>query len=310
MDMMSEYSDAPVAKLDGVAFYKRRKPVLCGVNLCINRGRVVGVLSGDSNEKNTLVRQILGLLKPSCGHVEVFGEDPVRDPQGVLARIGWLSEDRNAPGWMRVNELLRFVKAFYPDWDDVYCEELRQTFGLALDAKIKKLSPAGKTKAGLLAALPYRPALLLLEDPFGGLETAQEEEKIVELIRTAVGEGHSVLVTSSKSEEIERVADEVVVLHFGQIVLAGPLEEIKSSHFRVTVLMQEDQIRAPELPGALHCEGAGRYWTLTTEHPPEILADLLKSFDAEIVEHSACSLADIVKAHVGQAVHVTPECVA
>lgn len=310
MDMMSENSDEPVARLDGVAFYKRRKSMLCGVNLSIARGRVVGVLSDDPQQTNVLVKLLLGLLKPSRGEVRVFGEDPVRDPQGVLARIGWLSEDRNAPGWMRIDELIRYVKAFYPGWNDAYCEELRQAFGLELELKIKTLTPAGKTKAGLLAALPYRPDLLLLEEPFNGLETAQDRDKVAALVCGAAGEGRSVLVTSQTPEEIERVAEEVVVLHFGQIVLAGPLEEIKASHFRVTVRMQEDQPHAPELPGALHCEGAGRYWTVITQHCPENLAILLAPFDAEIVEHSTCSLTDIVKAHVGQAVHVTPGCVA
>src|SRR6059058_870762 len=91
------------------------------------------------------------------GRVRVFGLDPVADPPGVLSRVGYLSEDNDLPGWMRVDELMRYTRAFYPHWDDAYAEELRQAFALDPAAKIRNLSRGQRARAGLLIALAHRP---------------------------------------------------------------------------------------------------------------------------------------------------------
>jgi hypothetical protein len=94
--------------------------------------------------------------------VRVFGLDPVDEPVSVLSRIGYLSEEPDLPGWMRVHELIRYVSAFYPGWDHEYAERLRREFALDLSAKIRNLSKGQRARAGLLAALAYRPPLLAI----------------------------------------------------------------------------------------------------------------------------------------------------
>ena len=94
------------------------------------RGAVYGLVGANGAGKTTLIKHILGLLRAESGSVRVFGLDPVADPVGVLSRIGYLSEENDLPGWMRVDELMRYSRAFYPAWDDAYAEELRQTFAL------------------------------------------------------------------------------------------------------------------------------------------------------------------------------------
>ena len=100
------------------------------------------------------IRHVLGLLKAQAGSVRVFGLDPVTEPVGVLSRIGYLSEEGDLPGWMRIDELLRYMRAFYPTWDESYAEELRGQFGLDLNARIKNLSKGQRARAGLLVAPP------------------------------------------------------------------------------------------------------------------------------------------------------------
>src|SRR5439155_14557208 len=120
--------------------------------------------------KTTLIRHILGLLKPESGSVRVFGLDQVADPVGVLSRIGYLSEENDLPGWMRVDELIHYTRAFYPKWDDAYAAELSQTFALDGSARIKTLSKGQKARACLLVALAHSPELLLLDEPSSGLD--------------------------------------------------------------------------------------------------------------------------------------------
>src|SRR6187431_152480 len=88
------------------------------ISLAIPRGGVFGLIGGNGAGKTTLIKHVLGLLKAETGSVRVFGLDPVRNPVGVLGKIGYLSENRDLPDWMRVRELLRYTQAFFPAWDE------------------------------------------------------------------------------------------------------------------------------------------------------------------------------------------------
>src|SRR5262245_57713694 len=117
------------------------------LSLAVPRGAVFGLVGANGAGKTTLIRHLLGLLRAQAGSARVFGRDPVRDPVGVLGRVGYLSEENDLPPWMRLHELLRYVRAFYPGWDDDYAEELRGTFGLDPAARVRELSRGQKARA-------------------------------------------------------------------------------------------------------------------------------------------------------------------
>src|SRR5215471_621017 len=100
------------------------------VDFRATQGRVHGLVGVNGAGKTTLIKHLLGLLRPTRGAVRVFGLDPVRDPVGVLRRVGYLSEYRELPDWMRIDELLRYTQAYYSGWDANYARELLDTFGL------------------------------------------------------------------------------------------------------------------------------------------------------------------------------------
>jgi ABC-2 type transport system ATP-binding protein len=106
------------------------RTALDAVTLSFPRGAVYGLVGANGAGKTTLIKHVLGLLRAQSGSVRVFGLDPVADPVGVLSRIGYLSEENDLPGWMRVDELIGYSRAFHPAWDDDYAEELRQSFAL------------------------------------------------------------------------------------------------------------------------------------------------------------------------------------
>src|SRR5438270_8885218 len=218
-----------VIEICGVTRQFGAKRALDNVSLAVPRGVVFGMVGANGAGKTTLIRHVLGLLKAQRGSVRVFGLDPVKEPVSVLSRIGYLSEEGDLPGWMRVDELMRYMRAFYPTWDEAYAQDLRRQFALDPAAKVKTLSKGQKARAGLLVALAYRDELLLLDEPSSGLDPIVRRDILGAIIRTIAEEGRTVLFSSHLLGEVERVSDQVAMIQAGKILFCDPLETIKAS---------------------------------------------------------------------------------
>ncbi|MFO7973477.1 MAG: ABC transporter ATP-binding protein [Candidatus Hydrogenedentota bacterium] len=272
---------------------------LIDVDLTVPRGCVFGLVGENGAGKTTLIHHLLGLLKAQTGSVRVFGLDPVKDPVGVLSKIGYLSEDRDIPDWMRVYELMRYTQAFYPEWDENYAEKLRETFGLDPRARIKELSRGQRAQAGLLIALAYRPPLLLLDEPSSGLDAVVRRDILAAIIRTVADEGRTVVFSSHLLDEVERVADEVAMIHQGRLAFQGGMEDIKASHHRLIIRFPEPVEERPAFPEALACEGSGREWSVLCDGELDRMREAIRDVGAEIVLEETPSLEDIFVARVG-----------
>src|SRR5213593_1247726 len=184
---------------------------LDSVSVSLARGAVYGLVGANGAGKTTLIRHILGLLRAESGSVRLFRLDPVADPVAVLSRVGYLSEENDVPGWMRIDELIRYSRAFYPAWDDVYAEELRQTFGLDPTAKIKDLSKGQKSRVGLLIALAYRPdgRLRAVSLRAGDVRTLINQDDGARGWDRVKGEGFSLQITTDQNidEIAKRIKD-------------------------------------------------------------------------------------------------------
>jgi len=220
----------PVITISDLTRHFGTKPALTSVSLAMPRGSVYGLVGENGAGKTTLIKHILGLLRAQSGTVRVFGLDPVAKPVDVLSRIGYLSEERDLPQWMSVDELIRYSKAFYVGWDDAYADELREAFELDVNATVKNLSKGQTARLGLLIALAYRPELLVLDEPSSGLDPVVRRDIVDAIIRTIADEGRTVLFSSHLLDEVERVADHVTMISRGRIVLDAPLVEMRESH--------------------------------------------------------------------------------
>jgi ABC-2 type transport system ATP-binding protein len=273
---------------------------LDNVTLAVPRGVVFGLIGANGAGKTTLIRHVLGLLKAQTGRVRVFGLDPVKDPVGVLARIGYLSEEGDLPGWMRVDELMRYVRAFYPKWDEDYAQDLRRQFALDPAAKVKELSKGQRARAGLLVALAYRPELLVLDEPSSGLDPIVRRDILGAIVRTIADEGRTVLFSSHLLDEVERVSDRVAMLDAGRVLFAADCDEIKRSHRRLTLRFSDARSQPPVLEGVLHWEGHGREWTAVAGGRLDELIVAASAAGAEVVEQHALSLDEIFLAEAGR----------
>ena len=276
------------------------KIVLNDVSLYVPRGSVFGLVGENGAGKTTLIKHILGLLRAETGSVRVFGRDPVQDPVGVLGNVGYLSEQPDLPGWMRVDEFMRYTRAFYPNWDPAYAEQLRAQFGLNPAQRLKTLSKGQMAKAGLLAAQAHRPGLLLLDEPSSGLDPMVRRDILEAVIRTVAEEGRTVFFSSHLLEEIERVSDQIAMVHKGRLVLCGSLDEIKAQHRRFVLNFETARTKPPVISGALSVSGTGKEWVVMCNGGRVELPSIVASLGARIVSEEVPSLNEIFVAHAGK----------
>jgi ABC-2 type transport system ATP-binding protein len=267
------------------------------VSIVVTRGSVFGLVGENGAGKSTLIKHVLGLWRAEQGRVGVFGLDPVMDPVGVLKRIGYLSEEPDLPGWMRVDELLRYVQAFYPAWDAAYAEQLLNEFSLNAAARVKTLSKGQRARLGLIAAEAHRPDLLILDEPSSGLDPIVRRDIVEAIIRSVTDAGRTVIFSSHLLDEVERASDHLAMLHRGTLQFCGSLDDIKARHRRISLQFETPQTRPPTIPGAIRVEGAGRAWTAICDAARTYAPAMAQHLGAALIDDNPASLDEIFVAH-------------
>jgi len=283
----------PVIRIRGLTRRFGQQQALDDVCLEVQPGIVFGLVGENGAGKTTLIKHLLGLLRAQQGTVRVFGLDPVNYPVEVLGNIGYLSEERDLPDRMTIGQLMRYQQAFFPNWDAHYAGQLGATFQLDMDARIARLSRGQRARTGLLAALAHRPKLVVLDEASSGLDPAVRRDILGAIIRTVAGEGRTVLFSSHLLDEVQRVADEVAMLHQGRIVMCDTLDRILSRHHRITIRFAQPQTKAPDLPGSGCWSGAQHEWTTVCNGELDRLKRAVAAVDAQIVEQDQPSLEEV-----------------
>ncbi len=267
---------------------------LNGVSLKVARGGVLGLVGENGAGKTTLIRHLLGLLRAKEGSVRVFNRNPVDDPEWVLARLGYLSEHReDLPGWMRVQELFRYTRAFYPKWDSGYAQEMCRTFGLDPSQRIKTLSKGQKAQVGLINAVAHGPELLLLDEPSSGLDPVVRHDLLATVLRSVVAEGRSVFFSSHLLDEVESVADRVVIMHKGTVFVDSQLAELQDSYCAVELHFETPPETPPSLPGVVWSRHQGRRWNILCKANADVLKARAAKLGAQTVKVERPTLNEI-----------------
>ncbi|MBC8009736.1 MAG: ABC transporter ATP-binding protein [Burkholderiales bacterium] len=220
---------APAIELRGlVKTYP--KFTLGPLDLTVPRGAIYGLIGPNGAGKSTAIDLIFGLGRNDAGTIRVLGLDHRRDEVALKRRVAYASPELNFASWGRVGKAVRFVRGFYPGWDDAYCAELMRSFGLADSDKIATLSFGARTKLALLLALARRPEVLVLDEPTTGLDPVAKQEVFAALLQTVSDGERSVFISSHGLGDIERFCDHVGLLKNGRLLLEGRTDEIVERH--------------------------------------------------------------------------------
>ena len=289
-----------VIEIRGLSRQFGRSLALSEVNLTLPAGVVYGLVGGNGAGKTTLIRHLLGLLRAQSGTVRVFGLDPVQQPVAVLSRIGYLSEDRDLPEWMRIDELLAYTAAFYPSWDADYARRLVNTFDLDPAKKIKQLSKGMRAQVGLIAAVAHHPPLLLLDEPSTGLDAVVRKDILNAIVHTAAEGGHTVLFSSHLLDEVELMSDDILMMDHGRLVLQGTADNLRQQHRVLEVVFEIPREELPAAEHVLSATGCGRQWTLVCDDQYRSVQETLVQAGGQVVNSRVASLQEIFIARAGR----------
>src|SRR5262252_4531378 len=181
-------------RTNGLSKRYRRAPVLDGLDLEVSEGSVFGLIGPNGAGKTTTIKILMNILRATAGRAEVLGVDSRQLGPETLARIGYVSENQELPDWMTVKSFLAYLKPFYPAWDDARAADLVRQFDLPPDRKLRQLSRGMWMKAAFVASLAYRPKLLVLDEPFSGLDPLIREDLIHGILDSA---GETTMLISS-----------------------------------------------------------------------------------------------------------------
>jgi len=225
------------------------------LTLHVPEGSVFALLGSNGAGKTTTLKLLMNLLAPTAGSARVLGVDARRLGVREFAQIGYVSENQQQPLWMTVRQLLDFCRPLYPTWDLALEASLLRQFALPESRKLSQLSRGMQMKAALLSSLAYRPKLLVLDEPFSGLDPLVRDEFIRGVLEvSALGEW-TVLVSSHDIEEVERLADHVAILDAGRLQVNETTESLQARFRRVEVTGAREAVASK--PGWLELEVAG-----------------------------------------------------
>jgi ABC-2 type transport system ATP-binding protein len=227
-----------------VRYARNARPTLEDTSFSIPRGAVYALLGRNGAGKSSLVRCLLGQQKPAAGRCSLLGEDVWRHRARLMARVGVVPEDPDAPPAMTARQLSVFCASLYPSWDAPSVEARLERFGVPTGTPFGELSKGQKALVALALALASSPELLILDDPTLGLDPVARRAFFEELVGELADRGTTVLLTSHDLSGVEHLATHVGVLKGGKLVLDEELEALKTRFRRLRYANEATEDRA------------------------------------------------------------------
>lgn len=208
------------------------------LDLVVPAGTVCALLGPNGAGKTTTIKLLLNLLHPTRGTASVLGVDSHRLSPRELAQIGYVSENQQLPLWMTVRQLCDYCRPLYPTWDCTLETSLLDRFALPPDRPLRQLSRGMTMKAALLVSLAYRPRLVVLDEPFSGLDPLVREDFVQGVLEASAAGDWTMLVSSHDIDEVERLADRVALLDEGRLRLQESAESLQARFRRIEADLQ------------------------------------------------------------------------
>lgn len=216
------------------------------LNLEVPQGAIYALVGPNGAGKTTAIKMLLNIMTPTRGRAEIMGVDSSKLRGDSFAKIGYVSENQQQPEWMRVDQFFDYLRPFYPDWDRDLESSLIRQMQLPLDRKLRHLSRGMKMKAALASSLAYRPKLIVLDEPFSGLDPLVRDELVESLLERA--SEATILISSHDLAEIESFSSHVGYMEEGQLKVSEEMSNLTNRFRDVQVTLNAPAAVPAQLP--------------------------------------------------------------
>jgi ABC-2 type transport system ATP-binding protein len=273
------------------------------VSLSVEAGQVFGFLGPNGAGKSTTIRCLLGLYRPTAGRALVLGHDPSTRDAAFLADVGYLPGELRLPEALTGGDVLaRFGRA-RGGVDSAYRNELVERLGAELHRPIGTLSKGNKQKLGIVLAFLHRPRVLVLDEPTSGLDPLLQDE-FATLLREAVQDGRTVLLSSHDLDEVQRVVNRVAIIRSGRIVIDDTVDALRAAAPRTIELTFDHDVDSWPLatvPGVTLRAGTRRHVTLTHTGPAAPVLSVLAGLEPDTITARPADLDELFRELYGSA---------
>lgn len=223
-----------------------RFDALRGLSFDVPEGSAFALIGANGAGKTTTIKVLMNIIEPTRGNATLLGVDSRKVSPRELAQIGYVSENQDMPSRLTVEEYVAYLRPFYPTWDRELEASIARQLRLPLERKIGDLSHGMRMKMALMCALPFRPKLLILDEPFSGLDPLVRDEFMEGLLEQA-GE-MTILISSHELGEIDGVATHVAFLDEGKLLFQESMSELTGRFREVHVTLEVEASRPAQLP--------------------------------------------------------------
>ena len=220
-----------------------RHDALRGLSFTVPEGSAFALIGANGAGKTTTIKILMNIIAATRGTAKVLNVDSRRMSTQELARIGYVSENQDMPEGLTVDQYLNYLRPFYPAWDRDLEMTTRRDLRLPPERKIRDLSHGMRMKMSLACALPFRPQLLVLDEPFSGLDPLVRDEFMEGLLRQA--SEMTVLISSHELSEIYGIATHVGFLDEGRLLFEESMSDL-TDRFREVHVTLERLAHAPD----------------------------------------------------------------
>lgn len=267
-----------------------RKLALDHLDLRMAKGHIHAIVGANGAGKSTLFRVLLGFLPATSGEARILGRDCRQLTPQDRGRIGFVNEEHTLPGWMRVAAVLTMQRHHYPRWNQQAFDEVIGHYHVLPEQKVSQLSRGERAGFNLALTLAQQPELLVLDEPTLGLDVVAKQAFLESLLYSRAAEGCTVIYCSHQMEEVERVADNLIVLERGRLVNDSPPDDFRA---RVSQWVADVPFKGPDpatIPGLLQVQridGLHHYLVLDQD---EGFGEVLRAAGARSVQSMPVSL--------------------
>ena len=206
--------------------YEKSNFAIKDISFSVPEGSIVGFIGENGAGKSTTMNCILNVIRRDSGTIEIFGREMTDEDIDIRENIGVVYDSNNFPEYLTARQLADILRRIYSKWDDFCFEQFLRRFGLPESQKIKTYSRGMSMKLAIAVALSHDSKLLILDEATSGLDPIMRDEILDVLLEFVKQENHSILLSSHITSDLEKIADYIVFIHNGEIILNKTKDEL------------------------------------------------------------------------------------